>query len=83
MSNDTSKKTSWIYEIVWGVLSSLLCVPRDPPELPIHVAENIVARKPSPGFIRYLKFQFWVITLILLVSLAAGSLIIVVASENA
>lgn len=83
MSNDTSKKTSWIYESVWGVLSSLLCVPRDPPELPIHVAENIVARKPSPGLVSYLKFQFWVTTLILLVSLAAGSLIIVVASENA
>lgn len=65
------------------MLSSLFCVPRDPPELPFHVAENVVARKPSPGFVRYLKFQFWATTLILFVSLAVGSLIIVVASENA
>ena len=82
MSNDTLEKKSWIYEGVWGVLSNLFCVPRDPPELPFHVAENIVARKPSPGFVRYLKFQFWVTTLILLVSLLVGSLIVVVAAEN-
>ena len=86
MNRDTpqkpSQKTSWIYEGIWGVLSNLFCVPRDPPELPFHIAENIVARKPSPGFMQYLKLQFWVMTLVLVVSLTIGSLIVVLASEN-
>ncbi|MGI9474676.1 MAG: PH domain-containing protein [Rubripirellula sp.] len=83
MSSATSPRTSWIYEGIWGMLTSLFCVPRDPPELPLHTKASVVTRKPSPGFVRYLKFQFWIVMMILLVVLGIGSVIALIASESA
>ena len=83
MSNAAKPSESWIYEGVWGMLSGIFCVPRDPPELPFHASSQIIARQPSPGFVRYLKFQFWIGLLAILIAVVLGSIGIALALNNA
>src|SRR5688572_40388 len=45
---------------MWGVLSQWFRVPKGPPSLPAGPADNVRSFRPSPGFLRYLKFQFWI-----------------------
>ena len=42
MSDATPSQTSWLYEGVWGVLTSVFCVPRMAPALPTIDREDIV-----------------------------------------
>lgn len=60
MSDAINEKSSWVYNGVWGVLTRVFCVPRTAPVLPAQDQEQIITRKPSPGFLRYLKLKFWV-----------------------
>ena len=83
MSDSDQQRSSRIYEGIWGVLTQIFCVPRDAPVLPTLESEAIVSRKPSLGFIRYLKFQLWVGTLIAATALTVASVIVVAATENA
>lgn len=82
-SNSTQQQTSWIYEGVWGMLTNVFCVPRVAPVLPTIDREEIVSRKPSPGFVRYLKLQFYIGLAIAIIVLSVGSIIVVAATENA
>lgn len=59
MSAAGEKAAAWVYRGIWGVLVDLLNVPPDPPNTPPGSGE-VRSLKPSPGFLRYLKFQFWV-----------------------
>jgi membrane protein YdbS with pleckstrin-like domain len=52
--------SAWIYEGVWGVLARALLVPRTPPVLPVHPDEEMLALHPAPGYLRYLKLEFWI-----------------------
>lgn len=81
MSNTGEQKPSWIYEGVWGMLSNVFCVPRAAPVLPALNSKGIVSRKPSPSFLQYLKFQFWIAMSIVALVLIGGSLILA-AAEN-
>jgi membrane protein YdbS with pleckstrin-like domain len=81
MSDSTEQRSSWVYEGVWGMLSNIFCVPRDAPALPALNAAGIMSRKPSPSFIQYLKFQFWIAMSIVAVLMIGGS-IILVATES-
>ncbi len=76
MSDSTQQRSSWVYEGVWGMLSSVFCVPRNAPVLPALDAEGIVSRKPSPNFMQYLKFQIWIAMSIVAVLLIGGSIIL-------
>lgn len=86
MSDSTGEsheqQSSWLYEGVWGMLSGLLCVPRAAPVLPTIESEKIVSRKPSPSFRSYMKFQFWIGTLVALMVIGVASIVVVAASEN-
>jgi membrane protein YdbS with pleckstrin-like domain len=82
-SNSSQQQTSWIYEGVWGMLTNVFCVPRVAPVLPTIDREEIVSRKPSPGFVRYLKLQFYIGLAIAIIVLSVGSIIVVAATENA
>jgi membrane protein YdbS with pleckstrin-like domain len=75
--------TSWVYEGIWGLLTGLFCVPRMAPELPAMGGEAVVSRKPSPGFLRYLKLQFWIGTAIGGIVLLIASMILIAATQNA
>jgi membrane protein YdbS with pleckstrin-like domain len=59
MIDPISRRSQQIYEGVWGVLARLLLVPRHPPELPVQPDDKMLALHPAEGFLRYLKFQFW------------------------
>ncbi len=83
MSESTQPKSSRFYDGVWGILTRVFCVPRHAPVLPAFGPEEIVSRKPSAGFLRYLKFQFWVGVFVATVALTVASIAILVAAPSA
>jgi len=66
--NETARQ---VYRGVWAVLAGLFKVPDKPPELLAIGGEEIRSFRPSPRFLEYLKFQFW-----LLLTLVDGALAI-------
>lgn len=52
--------TRWIYRGVWAVLVRWFRVPEQPPNLPVAPGERLESFRPAPGFLRYLKLQFWI-----------------------
>src|SRR5688500_5613223 len=52
--------TAWVYSGIWGVMTRWFRVPQGPPQLPSDPGEQLDSFRPSEGFLRYLKFQFWV-----------------------
>lgn len=56
MSEQVERVSKWVYTGVWGVLTRWFHVPEHPPALPSY---NVESFKPSIGFLKYLKFQFW------------------------
>jgi membrane protein YdbS with pleckstrin-like domain len=56
----TRQATEWIYEGVWGVLAAWFKVPRDPPDLPTELGQEVASFRPAAGFLSYLTLQFWI-----------------------
>jgi len=52
--------TQWCYTGIWGILSSYFKLPKDPPNLPSVEGENVEYLHPSEAFLRYRKFEFWI-----------------------
>jgi uncharacterized membrane protein YdbT with pleckstrin-like domain len=50
----------WCYRGVWGTLTKYFCLPEGPPNLPIMGGEAITHFRPSPAYLRYQKFLFWI-----------------------
>ena len=71
MSRPADVAAAWIYRGVWASVVAVFRVPADPPTLPA-VGEAVRSLRPAPGFLRYLKFFFWLL-------LIPGDLIPVVA----
>ena len=61
MSQSVEKAAAKFYEGFWGILTRWFRVPQHPPSLPVHTGENMCSFRPAPGFLRYLKFKFWVV----------------------
>ncbi|HEX8877017.1 MAG TPA: PH domain-containing protein [Phycisphaerales bacterium] len=57
------RASAWVYEGIWGVVSGLLLVPREPPLMPT-VGERsgveVLRLKPGEAYLRYRKFWFWI-----------------------
>jgi membrane protein YdbS with pleckstrin-like domain len=49
-----------MYRGVWGVLTKWFRVPEHPPDLPVMPGETLQTFRPSPGFLSYLKLQYWI-----------------------
>lgn len=60
MSAHTESAAKWIYTGVWARLVGWLKVPAEPPTLPVRPGERLESFRPSEGFLRYLKFWFWI-----------------------
>lgn len=60
MSDSPQQAAEWLYDGIWQVLVKWFVVPRQPPDLPARPGETIQRFHPSPGFLRYLKLQFWI-----------------------
>jgi len=59
MTRSLEEATAWVYRGVWGVLTKWFRVPHLPPALPVGPGEQLQSFRPSGGFLRYLKFKFW------------------------
>ncbi|HKE85407.1 MAG TPA: PH domain-containing protein [Vicinamibacterales bacterium] len=59
MSHTVDAAAAWIYRGVWAGIVALFKVPPEPPTLPSS-GEAVRSIRPSAGFLRYLKFFFWV-----------------------
>src|SRR5262245_37398444 len=60
MSRGIDRAATWMYRGVWGVLTKWFRVPEHPPDLPVIPGESLQAFRPSPGFLSYLKLQYWI-----------------------
>ena len=60
MTQARDAAAAWIYRGVWATVVALFRVPPEPPMLPSQ-GEHVRAIRPSPGFLRYLKFFFWLL----------------------
>jgi membrane protein YdbS with pleckstrin-like domain len=79
----TQHAAEWIYRGIWSVLVGWFRVPRDPPTLPVRPGEPIDSFRPAEGFLRYLKFWFWLVLLLTDLAFLAGWIAIFVASPLA
>ncbi|MFO0895455.1 MAG: PH domain-containing protein [Phycisphaerales bacterium] len=64
MSAAIHRSCEWIYEGLWGVLVRWFRVPREAPTLPLRSGEQLQSMRPASGWLRYLKFQFWLALLL-------------------
>ena len=60
MSHQVDAAAAWIYRGVWATVVALFRVPPEPATLPA-AGESVRSLRPAPGFLRYLKFFFWVL----------------------
>jgi membrane protein YdbS with pleckstrin-like domain len=67
MSNDKSKKrvSEWCYHGIWSIFTRFFLVPDQPPNLPSFDQEQVEYHRPTPSFLAYKKFQFWIALLVL------------------
>ena len=82
MSHSLENQSSWVYEGIWGVLSSIFCVPREAPALPALDKDEISSQKPAPEYLGYLKFQFRLAMLVISLPLIVGSIVLAVAENQ-
>jgi membrane protein YdbS with pleckstrin-like domain len=59
VSEHVERASRWIYQGVWAVLVNWFRVPDKPPSLPTIAGEAYDSFQPAEGFLRYLKFKFW------------------------
>jgi uncharacterized membrane protein YdbT with pleckstrin-like domain len=58
MTRAVDDAAAWIYKGVWASVAALFRIPHEAPTLP-GVSGTVRSLRPSPGFLRYLKFFFW------------------------
>lgn len=83
MSGAAERATAWVYRGIWGVLVRYLRVPDEPPGAPPGGGQVLRSVKPAPGFLRYLKFQFWILLFVIDIGIIGIWVIILVASPLA
>lgn len=65
MSGAVDRASRWIYRGVWGTLVDIFCVPDQPPTLPGRAGKPVRTFQPSEGFLRWLKFHFWLVLILI------------------
>lgn len=78
MSQAVERAAARFYEGFWGILTRWFMVPPEPPSLPVHDGGKMDSFRPSPGFLRYLKFKFWVVLTLIDVLIIAPWLILTI-----
>jgi membrane protein YdbS with pleckstrin-like domain len=80
MKNQVERTGRWIYRGIWAVLVHWFRVPDEPPSLPLRPGESAHSFQPAPGFLRYLKLQFWIVLLLFDGLIAVGWAAVAIAS---
>jgi membrane protein YdbS with pleckstrin-like domain len=75
----TTTTTAWVYQGIWGILTKWFRVPDEPPSLPVGQSETMRSLRPANGFLRYLKFKFWLVLIIIDAAIAGGWLALLIA----
>lgn len=83
MSGAGDRAAAWVYRGMWGALVRWLRVPDGPPGMPPGSDRVVRSVKPAPGFLKYLKFQFWILLAIIDVVIIGAWVLILVASPLA
>lgn len=65
------KATEWCYKGLWGLLTSYFKLPKEPPNLPSLEGEQVEYLHPSEEYLRYRKFEFWVLLFVVDILLTA------------
>jgi membrane protein YdbS with pleckstrin-like domain len=60
-SSGTERASAGVYRGIWVVLVDLFRVPREAPPLPVLGGGEVRSIRPARGFLRYLKFLFWIV----------------------
>lgn len=76
MSAYTESAAAWIYSGVWSGIVRWLRVPPEAPTLPTRPGEPLQSFRPAEGYLRYLKFWFWLGLLPMDVAILVGWLIL-------
>jgi membrane protein YdbS with pleckstrin-like domain len=72
MTGRAEQAAEWMYHGLWRVLVDWFRVPKEPPTLPAREGEYLASFRPAPGFLKYLKFWFWIVLLVVDVVLTAA-----------
>ncbi len=83
MSGQVDRVCTWIYQGVWGVMAKWFCVPREHPTLPTRPGESLETFRPAQGFLRYLKFTFWIGLIAIDIFILGGWLLLTIAAPIA
>src|SRR5262245_17333301 len=78
MSGNVDRAAAGMYRGLWKILGDLFRVPAGPPTLPGHEGETVESFRPSTGFLRYLKFWFWMLLWPMDLAILAGWIAIAV-----
>jgi membrane protein YdbS with pleckstrin-like domain len=83
VGDHVERASRWIYSGLWAFLVRWFCVPDRPPTLPVAPGDKCEAFQPSEGFLRYLKFKFWVVLTLIDGAILVGWVVIVAVSPLA
>jgi membrane protein YdbS with pleckstrin-like domain len=72
----TRRVSQWCYEGVWSIITKYFRVPNEPPRLQGADDQGAKSFRPAEGFLRYLKFQFWLLLIIIDLALFVGWLVL-------
>ena len=73
-----ARASKWCYTGVWSFVTRWLKVPEEPPTLGAAADQGTRSFRPSAGFLRYLKFEFWVLLFIIDAVLTAAWIVLLV-----
>lgn len=76
MNGQAERAARWMYRGLWSILVNWFCVPEGPPSLPVRDGDSLDNFQPDPGFMRYLKFYFWLALLAIDVPLTVTWLVL-------
>ncbi|MBL1218437.1 MAG: PH domain-containing protein [Planctomycetes bacterium] len=68
-----------MYSGLWKILADWFRVPREPPNLPADADEEVLMLHPAPGFLKYLKFQFWIVLTLIDCAILVGWIVVTIA----
>lgn len=79
MKPQVERASRWIYQGLWAILVRWFKVPDRPPTLPTSPGEAMESFRPAAGFLRYLKFYFWVFLVVIDLALLVGWMALAIA----
>ena len=66
------RRAKWAYQGIWAILTKWFKVPAHPPSLPAETGVTMRSFRPSEGFLRYMRFYFWIGLVIISIVILAG-----------